>query len=206
LIALRRKVVKAIDSAHGFSKVRKRTPQAEALWRHVYAHLQEPGTGMSGVLLARAAAQVTRIALIYSVMDKAREIDEPHLLAALAVWDYCEASTRHIFGELLGSAAADTILEEMRETGSLSRTDISFIFGRHYPKARINAALAELRGDGYIAETVSKTKGRSKRVFSLRCEKSEKSEKRPVATLVEQFFEKQKCEKSFGERAPGEEG
>ena len=55
-----------------------------------------------------------RIALVYAVLDKSKLIELPHVEAALAVWDYCERSAKHIFGEMLGDHAADTILDGLK--------------------------------------------------------------------------------------------
>ena len=55
-----------------------------------------------------------RLALIYALLDQAEAIDVVHLEAGLAVWQYCEASARYIFGDLLGDPAADLILQTLR--------------------------------------------------------------------------------------------
>ena len=54
---------------------------------------------MLGAILGRAEAQVLRLALIYALLDGSAFIDEPHMLAALACWDYAEASARFVFGD-----------------------------------------------------------------------------------------------------------
>ena len=69
----------------------------------------------------------------------------PHLLAAMAVWDYCEASARYIFGDATGDPVADRIMESLRQAPlGLSRTDISNFLGRNVPMARISQALGLL--------------------------------------------------------------
>jgi len=60
--------------------------------------------------VGRAEAQVVRLALIYALLDCAREIRAEHLRAALAIWTYCEASARFIWGDSLGDPTADEIL------------------------------------------------------------------------------------------------
>ncbi len=40
-----------------------------------------------------------RLALLYALLDKSRLIQAPHLLAALAFWEYCERSVLHVFGD-----------------------------------------------------------------------------------------------------------
>ena len=72
-----------------------------------------------------------RLALIYALLDGAREIDRVHIQAALAVWKYCAASARFIFGDLLGNTTADAILRALRKAGAsgMTRTEIHSVFG-----------------------------------------------------------------------------
>ena len=39
-------------------------------------------------------------------LDEKAQIDIPHLLAALALWEHAEASARHVFGASLGDPVA----------------------------------------------------------------------------------------------------
>ena len=72
-----------------------------------------------------------RLALLYALLDKSPLIQAPHLLAALALWEYVERSVYHIFGDSLGDPVADDLLRLLRScpTG-LTRTDISNYFQR----------------------------------------------------------------------------
>ena len=44
---------------------------------------------MVGAPTSRAAAQVLRLSMINTLLDGEKFVRPPHLLAALAVWDYC---------------------------------------------------------------------------------------------------------------------
>jgi hypothetical protein len=68
----------------------------------------------------------------------------------LAVWDYCERSTRFIFGASTGNAVADRILAALHQAGSegLSRTELSARFERNLSKARLDEALGLLATAG----------------------------------------------------------
>lgn len=68
---------------------------------------------------------------IYAALDRSLVIELPRLEAALAVWEYCEASARYIFGDATGDPTADRILEALRAAGPLNRTDISALFQRN---------------------------------------------------------------------------
>jgi hypothetical protein len=76
-----------------------RDQETETLWASVYRKLAEVPQGLTGAILARGAAQVLRLSLIYALLDEAEvnrtdtAIRAPHLMAALAVWDYCKTST-----------------------------------------------------------------------------------------------------------------
>jgi hypothetical protein len=110
-----------------------RDPEARQLWHEVYARLSEGLPGMLGSMLARAEAQVMRISMMYALLDRSPFVRRVHLEAALALWDYAEASARFIFGDALGDPVADTILQALRAAApeGMTRTDISSLFGRN---------------------------------------------------------------------------
>jgi hypothetical protein len=98
-----------------FSKAKEveqmqRDEEATAIWRAVYAPLSEGKPGLVGALLARGEAQVLRLSMLYALLDGSSTITRVHLNAALAVWQYCEASALYIFGKASGDVNADTLL------------------------------------------------------------------------------------------------
>jgi hypothetical protein len=119
------------------------TESAREVWQAVYPTLSEGYPGLLGAVTARAEAQCLRLALVFALMDEAEQINGPHLLAALAVWERAEASARHIFGAALGDPIADEILRALRVAGKagLTRTAIRDLFKRHQTAERIGAAL-----------------------------------------------------------------
>jgi ATP phosphoribosyltransferase regulatory subunit HisZ len=100
-------------------------------------------SGLFGAATARAEAQVVRLAMLYALLDEKAQIDMPHLLAALALWEYAEASARHVFGSSLGDPIADEILRAVRAAGQdgMTRTQIRDLFKRNCSAERIGAAL-----------------------------------------------------------------
>lgn len=126
------------------------TPAAKEKWQSVYAQLSEGFPGLLGAVTGRAEAQCLRIALLYALMEGANEIDAPHLLAALAVWERSSESARFIFGDSLGDPVADDILRGLREEGplGLTRTAISKLCGRHQSSERITQSLALIERRG----------------------------------------------------------
>jgi hypothetical protein len=137
------------------------TEEARALWQQLYANLTTEQPGLLGALTARAEAQVIRLALIYALLDKQTRIDVPHLKAGLAVWEYCEASTAHIFGTAIGDEMADEILRGLVASRSgMTRTMIYALFAGHRSHARISAALALLQEKRLARMTRQHTGGR----------------------------------------------
>lgn len=99
--------------AEGAGEVTK-SPDARSLWANIYPDLSEGKPGLVGALTSRAEAQVLRLSVIYALLDGEKLVQVPHLLAASAVWDYCESSVKYIFGATLGDPVADTILAAVK--------------------------------------------------------------------------------------------
>jgi len=87
------------------------------LWQATYAALSKEAPGLFGSVTARAEAHTARLAMMFALLDLRREICVEHLEAALALWRYCEASARYIFGDAIGNAMADEILRALRQVG-----------------------------------------------------------------------------------------
>jgi hypothetical protein len=136
---------------------------AKDAWREVYGALSEGKPGLFGAVVGRAEAQVMRLAALYAVMDESYTIEQEYLEAALALWDYAEASARYIFGDATGDPVADQILEALKAAGreGMKRTEISRLFGRNKSAERITHALALLLEFGRIRREREETPGRA---------------------------------------------
>jgi hypothetical protein len=145
------------------SRELKRDEEARDLWHSVYQELSTEYPGIVGAITSRAEAQTIRLALVYALLDRCDEIKRVHLEAALALWRYCEASARYIFGAGLGSPDAETVLRHLRAMPEgLSRTDImTSIFKNNRRATEIDAAL-QLLLEGCLArcEMKNDTNGR----------------------------------------------
>jgi hypothetical protein len=148
------------------------TPKARTMWTTVYSALSADRPGLLGAIVARAEAQTVRLAMLYAVLDGSHEIDVPHLSAALAVWEFAEASAVHIFGNALGDETADDILRALRQAGAegMTRTQISDLFGRNRSAGRIGAALALLMTNGRARVEMRQTGGRPVEVWLAKAE------------------------------------
>jgi hypothetical protein len=141
--------------------------EAAGMWAEIYPQLSDGGTGLSGAVLSRAEAQVLRLAGIYAVLDNTRIVAPQHLEAALAVWEYCEASVLNVFGQKTGDDVADTILEALQKQGQLTRSEISNLFQRNVKAPRINTAVTLLvrEGKATIAKGESKNGGKAPEIL-----------------------------------------
>jgi hypothetical protein len=145
LAKLRCRLKEALDFAAKAGEM-SLAEDARAVWAAVYPALSEGQPGLAGALLSRAEAHVMRWAHLYALLDLSAEVRRTHLDAALALWDYSEASARYLFGASLGDPLADEIYQALRASpNGLTRTEIRDLFGRHQHADRINRALAALQ-------------------------------------------------------------
>ena len=118
---LGKRLTEAVEFARTVGRVTL-TDSAKAEWARVYSALSAGQPGLLGAITARAEAQAVRLAMIYALLDRQHRIDVPHLEAALAVGEYCEASAAHIFGNALGDHVADEILRALQQVGENGMT------------------------------------------------------------------------------------
>ncbi len=161
-----RKLTEAVQFAQNIGELKK-DERARKAWGAVYPSLSEGKPGLLGAVIARAEAQVMRIACIYAVLDLSNVIRVEHIRAALALWEYCERSARHIFGDALGNPVADELLKLIRNSpGGVTRTQIRDFFGRHKSSHHIDRALTNLLEQKLIGGCKEETGGKPKSVFS----------------------------------------
>ncbi len=154
------KITEALTKARLIGQMR-RGAEARALWHEVYPELSEGKPGLLGAVVGRAEAQVTRLALLYALLDGRAEVGRDHLAAALELWRYCEDSARYVFGRSVGDPVADAILTALRQAGRpMSRTEISEALGRNVPASQIERALATLAAAGLVAAALKDTGGK----------------------------------------------
>jgi hypothetical protein len=138
----------------------RRDAEASAIWHAVYGTLTSGHPGMLGAATNRAEAQVLRLSVLYAVLDCSDVIRAPHLLAALAVWRYCDQTALWLFGDATGDPTADTILSALRRAGPMMRNEIVDLFGRNVGKERLDHALGLLLAAGLVCVERVETGGR----------------------------------------------
>jgi hypothetical protein len=132
---------------------------AVELWEWVYADLSVGKPGLFGAVVSRAEAHVRRLATIYAVLDLSPVVRVPHLLAALAIWQYSEQSAHLVFGDRTGDMLADELLEVLKDAGGegMARSEIYDHFGRNQRHNRLGAVLRELKEQGLVRVEKDKT-------------------------------------------------
>jgi hypothetical protein len=143
-----------------------RSEEAEKLWAEAYDGFGDGEPGLVGALTARPEAQTLRLSVVYAALDGSKTIEPPHIRAALAVWEYCEASASSIFGSLLGDPVADRLLEAIHAAGGegLDGAAQHAVFGRHVTATRLALARALLEAKGLIVTSSEETGGRPRLV------------------------------------------
>ncbi len=156
----------AVENARKIARVQM-TEAARRDWERLYRVLSEGRPGLLGAILGRAEAQTVRLAMLYALLDQSAEIRSEHLRAAVALWEYCEASAQYIFGDLVGDRDADQILQALREAGTngVTRTAIRDMFNRHRGSEQIEEALRVLKETGRARVEKRRTNGASVEVW-----------------------------------------
>lgn len=138
------------------------------LWDYIYPKLSSEQHGMFGAMVGRTEAYARRLSTLYALLDKSTTVHPKHLMAALAILDYVEASIRYIFQDRTGDAVANKILTELKNNpDGLTLTDISELFGRHQPTDRLTLALDYLIEHERVQKSIIPSLGRNTTLFSL---------------------------------------
>jgi hypothetical protein len=146
---LGKRTLEALTVARAIVRVQM-TEETRERWNAEYPALVKSGTNLTDHMTARAEAQVVRLALVYALLDQATAIELAHLEPALALWRFCQASTRYVFGDLTGDSTGDAILKALRAArpDGLVKSDIFALFGRNLSAAKIDTALGRLQVKG----------------------------------------------------------
>ncbi|WP_413578220.1 DUF3987 domain-containing protein [Bdellovibrio sp. HCB290] len=153
----------------------KRSKAADDLWEAIYPELSDGLPGIVGSLSSRSEAQVMRLALVLSLINKQPMISIEALQCALSIHEYCMASLKYIFGDKLGIALPDRLYEYIcSHDHGITRTNVRDYLQRNYPKDSVDDAI-KILCDARMIEiiTVSSNGGRPTEVLR----KQEKSNK-----------------------------
>jgi hypothetical protein len=114
-----------------------------------------PG-GRIADLVNRWAANTLRLAVTYALLDGEDAMDDTHVRAAIACWQYIEASIRHVFDDEEADKDLQRLMEyvdQAPDVGFRSRNDVyERLFAKHIGKADLDRLLAKLVGTGKYEE------------------------------------------------------
>lgn len=180
VVDLGRKTHQMLESCRSVGLI-SRTDDAEQYWSDLYYQMadDDPG-GLLGAVIARDAAQVLRLSVIYALCDGAPDskIHLRHLKAAWAVWEYCRQSATYIFSQSTDNSLADKLLASLRKAGQngLDARQMDRSVGGHATSAEIRTALGVLERRGLIT-TYSENTGGRPRLLAVTTQPAEQAEK-----------------------------
>ena len=128
------------------------TDAANRVWDKMYPALTLDREGLIGEVTSRAEAQVTRLSLIYALLDRKKRIDVPHLKAALAAWQYCLDSASFVFGSDAEQSLGDRKLKILNalKDGAKTSTDLNRVFSGNLSASELAKMLGELQASGML--------------------------------------------------------
>lgn len=117
-----------------------------------YDRLSEDRPGMAGAITARAEAQVVRLSMVYAIAAGTRTIGAEHIHAALAFWDYAQASAEYIFSDQTGGGKLDATIKALIEGApdGLSMTELHEKTGRNHKAVELKASVQRLVDAGIV--------------------------------------------------------
>jgi hypothetical protein len=152
-----KRVADALEHAKVVTAMR-RSDQTKALWRDLYPELNRDRAGLFGACTSRAAPITLRLSMIYALADGMDVIETTHLNAGHAVWRYCEASARLIFGEEeQPDALTSEVCRLVYARPGVTKTDLINAFNRNVSAREITRALVTLHSKGKVVCCVDKS-------------------------------------------------
>lgn len=146
----------------------RRDTAASEIWHDVYEDLSEGRPGLVGCVTNRAEAQVLRLSVLYAALDCSEQIRAEHLMAALDIWKYAEASAKWVFGQATGNPDADAVLAQVRDAGGeMRREAIVKALSGHVFGQRLDRALLMLEAASLLVKQKVPTGGRPSEVWRV---------------------------------------
>jgi hypothetical protein len=145
-----------LEEEHGYG--------ADELWIDIYADLSEGKPFLLGAVISRAEAYVRRLATLYAVLDRSETVRVPHLLAALAIWQYAEDSATILFGRRTGDKQADEVLGALREAGEqgLTKSELYEVLNWNVKALRLSTILKDLEQAGWAYSKKDEPQGKGR--------------------------------------------
>ena len=143
-----------------------RSSEYTQLWEKIYPMLTMEKVGNWGAATGRAEAQVTRLAMIFALLDCTDTISAEHLKAAVAVWEYCDASAMFIFGGQLDDPIARRVLNTL-QGGEKTQAKLYKIYNGRISAEVLRRTLEKLSAAGLITCRRDETGGRPQHIWQI---------------------------------------
>lgn len=160
---------RAIEAGRTITGPVTRDSESRAAWAQWYGELSDDVHGLHGSLVARSEAHVTRLSLVFALLDGSPVITLQHHRAAVTIWNKCEASVARLYPPTYstGSEDSDKLYDALIKRGAMSRSEIHRFFGGHITDSRLDDAIGILTEKGFVEELVESTAGRPRQMIRL---------------------------------------
>jgi hypothetical protein len=165
VIRLAAELADRLVAAKKLSEV-KFTDDARELYGELYPLLTADQDGLLEAITSRAEVHVIRLALHYAILAGSAAIACDHVEAAVAVWDFCNASAEALFGDVIPDPLEERI-RELPAVGPKSVTQLYDGLARHAKRNELQSALRRMKGAGVVVSHEEATGGRPKTIFRL---------------------------------------
>lgn len=166
LIRMRNQLRDILDFSRTVTEM-KFSDESRIMWANVYPGLSRQRDGLIGDILVRAPGHVTRLSMLYALLDKTAIIYPCHIEAAMALWSYCEQSARYIFeSQATGDPLQNRILLALSD-GPKTATEISNSLGRNIRAKEINGAIKALIEQCRVEMVIEKGNGRPSKKYKV---------------------------------------
>jgi hypothetical protein len=176
-----------IDRARRYTEVALSEPAAE-YWDELYKTRFPDEVGLVGSALGRGEAYTLRLSTAFALADEEAYcldgqrflLEKKHIQAGFAMWEYVEASTRHVFGSRLVDRDADLLIGALRAKypDGLDLSAQQAIFSNHRSVSRLDGIRETLLRSSLVRHETVQTGGRPREVwYAVRRGESERSDK-----------------------------
>ncbi len=125
--------------------------KARELWEAEYSRLTSPENGPIGDYKARGRAHARRLGMLFTLSEGLSEVEERHVEAAIAVWQYSLTVARRLLGgrNAVRRDPQEKILQALRD-GPKNLTELHRVFGNNRHRDDLATWVEDLMRDGRI--------------------------------------------------------
>jgi hypothetical protein len=164
---LQARVRSVVTNARNVGRMR-RTPAADRLWEEEYYRRAEVRAGgVVGAIVGRAEPQLLRLAMLAALCRQEDVVDVEDLAAAVALWQYVEATVRMLFAGCEDPLVA-RVVEAIRARPGISRSALRRLTAKAMPAASFVAILERAAATGAVESEKVESAGRQSEIWKPR--------------------------------------